>query len=276
VLPDIRLAEKARRLRELHHGREVLVLPNAWDCASARIFELEGFPAIATTSGGIAFSLGVPDGQRLSRGQMLAVVERIASTVRVPVTADLEAGYDDAAETAAGLLEAGAVGLNLEDFAGGELIELSLQVERIRTIRATGERAGVPIVINARTDLYLENLGDPESRFELACQRLAAYRDAGADCLFLPGIREESLIRRFVEALRFPINILAIQGTPPLRRLEELGVARVSVGSGIARATLGLTRRIAAEIRAEGIYESMLEGAIPYAELNRMLARDDS
>lgn len=276
MLPDIRLAEKARLLRALHHGPEILALPNAWDCASARIFELEGFPAIATTSAGIAFSLGVPDGQRLTRDEMLAVVKRIASTVSVPVTADLEAGYGGAAETAAGLLEAGAVGINLEDFANRELIALSTQIERIRTIRATVERAGVPIVINARTDLYLENLGDPASRFERACERLAAYRDAGADCLFIPGIGDESLIRRFVEALRFPINILATQGAPPLRRLRELGVARVSVGSGIARATLGLTRRIAAQLRGKGIYDGMLEGAIPYAEVNRMLAREDS
>lgn len=203
---------------------------------------------------------------------MLASVKRIAACVGVPVTADLEAGYGNAGETARALLEAGAVGLNLEDFENGSLAGITAQTEAIRTIRQAGDEAGVPIVINARTDIYLEEIGPPESRFERACERLKAYRDAGADCLFIPGVTSEDLIRRLVETLRCPINILVAAGTPPVARLRELGVARVSVGSGIARATLGLARRIAEELRTEGGYESMLNGAIPYAEINRLLA----
>src|SRR5580698_7776750 len=142
---------KAETLRALHHGPEVLVLPNAWDCASARIFEELGFPAIATTSAGVAFAQGYPDGQYIPPGEMLAVVRRISQSVDVPVTADLEGGYDDIGETAA--------------------------------VRKTGE-----VVINARTDLYLMGIGEESTRFERACERLKAYRDAGADCLFIPGV----------------------------------------------------------------------------------------
>lgn len=273
MLPNTRLAEKARLLRALHQGPELLILPNAWDCASARIFELAGFPAIATTSAGIAFSLGFADGQRISREEMLAVVRRIAACVDVPVTADLEAGYGDAAQTASALIEAGAVGLNLEDMEGGALVEVRCQVERIKTIRRIGEQSRVPIVINARTDIYLANLGEPESRFERACERLMAYCAAGADCLFVPGVSDEGLIRSLVGTLACPVNILAGVGVPPLKRLHELGVARVSVGSGIARAALGTVRRIAVELRAMGAYGEMFDGAIPYPELNRLLDR---
>lgn len=230
--------------------------------------EQAGFPALATTSAGVAFSLGYPDGQRIARDEMLAAVKRIAGCVKAPVSADLEAGYGDAAETARGLIDAGAVGLNLEDYAGDALVEIREQVESIGIVRRVSDAAGIPVAINARTDIYLAGIGDPATRFERACERLAAYRDAGADCLFIPGIAEEALIRRFVEALRFPINVLAGAGTPPVRRLKELGVARVSVGSGLARAALGAVRRIAGDLRAEGRFESLIEGAIPYSELN--------
>jgi len=256
-------------LRTLHHCPEVLVLPNAWDCASARIFEEAGFPAIATTSAGVANVLGYPDGQRISRDEMLAVVTRIVRCVEIPVTADLEAGYDDAAKTAAALVESGAVGLNLEE-ASGDPAKL---VHTVSVVRRVGNELGVNIVINARTDLYLDQVGDPASRFDRACERLRAYRDAGADCLFIPGVTDVETIRRFVEALRFPINILATAGAPPIARLRELGVARVTIGSGAARAVLGLTRQIAVELKNEGTYDSMLRGAISYPEANRLFEK---
>src|SRR3984957_6394189 len=219
---------KPEKLRALHQGPEILVLPNAWDCASARIFEELAFPAIATTSAGVAFSLGYADGQNIPAKEMLAAVARIARCVDVPVTADLEGGYDDIAETASALLESGAVGLNLEDILGHgpeSLASIDQQVSRIAAVRKTG------VVVNARTDLYLMQIGDAATRFDRACERLRAYRDAGADCLFIPGITSEDLIARFVEALQFPINILAVAGTPPVARLKELGVASISVWS---------------------------------------------
>jgi 2-methylisocitrate lyase-like PEP mutase family enzyme len=266
-------AGKATELRALHHGPEMLVLPNAWDCASARVFEDAGFPAIATTSAGVAFSLGYPDGEHIRPEEMLIAVKRIADCVEVPVTADLEAGYDDPAVTTAAVVEAGAVGLNIEDLDGGspgELVEVDTQVRKIQTIRRVGEELGVPLVINARTDVYLAQIGESAARFHLALDRLRAYVEAGADCLFVPGISDEALIREFVEALRFPLNILIGPGMPPLSRLQELGVARVSTGSGIARATIGLTRRIAREIKETGSLASVFDGAISYADANRL------
>jgi 2-methylisocitrate lyase-like PEP mutase family enzyme len=270
-------ATRAETLRELHHGPEILVLLNAWDCASARIFEEAGFPAIATTSAGVAFSSGYRDGQRIPQDEMLATVKKIASCVGIPVTADLEGGYGDVEKTAKGLLEAGAVGLNIEDLnheKPGELIEVRKQVQSIRAVRRTGEEHGVKIVINARTDQYLGEIGEPAKRFERAHERLSAYIEAGADCLFVPGISDEETIGLLVQTLKFPINILAGAGAPPIARLRELGVRRVSVGSGIMRTAMGATRRAAQELKRNGTYAAMLEGAIPYEEANRLFDRE--
>lgn len=262
---------KTEKLRALHQGPEILILPNAWDCASARIFEELGYPAIATTSAGVAFSLGYADGQNIPGKEMLAAVARIARSVDVPVTADLEGGYGDIAETAAALTESGAVGLNLEDILGHgpeSLASIDEAVSRIAAVRKTG-----PVVINARTDLYLLQIGAAALRFDLACERLKAYRDAGADCLFIPGVVSEDLIRRFVDALQFPINILAVAGTPPVARLKELGVARVSVGSGMMRSAMGHTRRIAEDLKSTGEFGKMIEGSIPFDEANALFDR---
>ncbi len=266
-------ADKASRLRALHHGPEMLVLPNAWDCASARVFEEAGFPAIATTSAGIAFSLGYPDGQRIRPEEMLRAVKRIANCVSVPVTADLEAGYDDPAITTAAVVEAGAVGLNLEDLDGDApdvLARIEKQVRRIEAVRRAGDELGVPVVINARTDVYLAQIGEPATRFGAALERLRAYIQAGADCVFVPGIGDEETIRSLAQELRFPLNILLGPGLPPISRLKELGVARVSTGSGVARATIGLTRRIAGDLKATGSLDTMFEWALSYEDANEL------
>src|SRR6185369_5263698 len=261
---------KTEAFRVLHQGK-ILILPNAWDAASARIIQRAGSSAIATTSAGIAFTLGYPDGQRISREEMLSVVARIAKAVKLPVTADVEAGYgdrpEDAARTARDVLDAGAVGMNLEDATGDPqhpLLDLALQVERVKAARE------LPIVLNARTDVYLLEIGSPEKRYEEALRRLAAFRDAGADCVFVPGVRDPATIARLVKDLQCPVNILCGPGIPSVPELQKLGVARVSLGSGPMRATLGLLRRLAEELKNAGTY-AMLEGAIPYAELNRMM-----
>jgi 2-methylisocitrate lyase-like PEP mutase family enzyme len=275
------LARKAEQLRKLHGGPRILVLPNAWDVASARIVEELGFPAIATTSAGIAASLGYPDGQKISRDEMLGMVGRIARAVRVPVTADLEAGYGvtakDMIDTVKAMVEAGAVGMNLEDVTGSDestQVELKFQVEKIRAIRTVGESLGVPVVLNARTDIYLMPIGPVETRFDRTVQRLRAYHEAGADCLFVPGLSNAETIAKLVRALGAPLNILLTAGSPSLPDLEKMGVARASTGSGVMRATLGLTRRIAKELKEAGTYTSMLEGAVPFAEMCAMLARE--
>jgi 2-methylisocitrate lyase-like PEP mutase family enzyme len=270
---------KAASFRVLHSGREILLLPNVWDVASARLIEESGFKAAATSSAGIAFSLGYPDGQRISREQMLAVIARIAKAVRVPVTADVEAGYgkspEDAGRTARAVVEAGAVGMNLEDAIGDSpsvLVELPLQLEKIRAVREMASRLRVPLVLNARTDMYLLQIGDAAERYDETVRRLSAFREAGADCVFAPGLRDAPTIGRLVADLKCPINILAGPGSPSVPELSQLGVARVSLGSATMRATVGCLRRIAQELKAAGTY-SNLEDAPSHAEMNRMMER---
>lgn len=276
-------ARKAEELRKLHGGPKVLVLPNAWDVASARVLEELGFPAIATTSAGVAFALGYPDGQHVSRDEMLEVVARVTRAVRVPVTADMEAGYGttakDMAETAKAIVAAGAVGLNLEDVTGNtesSQVDTALQAEKIRAIRETSAALGVSLVINARTDVYLMPIGPESTRFERTVERLRAYRAAGADCLFAPGLTDRGLIEKLVEAVATPVNILVTAGCPSIPELEKLGVRRASIGSGVMRSTLGLVRRIAKELQEKGTYSTVFEGAIPFAELNSLMAQSAS
>lgn len=272
--------QKAEIFRALHHGPNILVLTNAWDVASARVLEQAGFPAIATTSAGIAFSLGYPDKQKISRAEALGAVARIARAVSIPVSADVESGYgdrpEDVAHTAQGVIACGAIGLNLEDAnhaAERQLVDLSLQLEKIQAVRETATKAGVPLVLNARTDVYLEQIGSPESRYDETIRRLSAYRDAGADCVFAPGISDAPTIARLTKDLHCPINILAAPTTPSTRELQSLGVARVSIGSGAMRASLGTLRRFAEELKLTGSYKN-LDGAIPYSELNELMGGD--
>lgn len=276
-------AEKAEKLRKLHHGPRILALPNAWDAVSARILEELGYSAVATSSAAMAFSLGYPDGQRISQREMLDAVARISRVVRVPVTADLESGYgktpEEIAEFTKAMVAAGAVGLNFEDVTGDDEsthVELGLQVKKIRAIRETSAGLGVPVVINARTDIYLMPIGPKPTRFERTIERLAAYRDAGADCLFVPGLCDREIIAKLVKALRAPLNILASQGCPSLDELEKMGVARVSAGSSAMRAAMGAFQRVAKDWLTHGSYDSLMQETVPYAELNRMMARPHS
>ena len=279
---DMRIqAEKAEQFRKLHHGPRMLLLPNAWDVASARILEECGHPAIATTSAGIAYSLGYPDGQRISRGEMLEMVGRIARAVRVPVTADMEAGYcttaKEMAETVKAAIEAGAIGMNLEDVTGDDEnseVALPLQVEKIRVIREAAASLGVPFVLNARTDIYLMPVGPEATRFERTVERLRAYRRTGADCLFAPGVYDRETIARLVKAVDGPLNILANPACPPVAELEKIGVARVSAGSGIMRAAMGAVQRIGTEMFEARSCDAMFAGATPFIELKRMMTRE--
>ncbi len=294
--------EKAERLRDLHKGPPILVMPNAWDAASARIFEAAGFPAVGTTSAGVASSLGYPDGERIPLEELIFVVRRITATVRIPVTVDAEAGFganvEQVVETARALLDAGAVGLNLEDRLPelrvrgsglgvqdsdipsvsrppspvSGLLPLNEAMERVRALRELGRLYGVPLVINARTDAFYTGLGLPNP-LEEAVERANAFGEAGADCLFVPFVTDPETIRTLSQRIRGPINVLAGPGTPPVPELERMGVARVSVGSGPNRATLALVRRIAEELRGPGTYTSFLADTVPYPEVNRLFER---
>jgi 2-methylisocitrate lyase-like PEP mutase family enzyme len=251
----------------------MLVLPNAWDAASARIFEDAGFPALATTSAGIAYAHGYPDGERINRAEMLAAVARITSHVAVPVTADMEAGYGRApeavAETVRGVIAAGAVGMNLEDSTeedGGALLDFGLAVERVRAARQTAQAASVPIVLNARTDAFSPNGGGLAE----AVRRGNAFRGAGADSVFVPFVQDRDTIERLVQEIAAPVNILGGPNAPTLRELEALGVRRVTFGSAPMRATLGLVRRMAREWKEKGTYGTLEAYGIPFAEMQQL------
>jgi 2-methylisocitrate lyase-like PEP mutase family enzyme len=276
---DIRKqAEKAEKFRKLHHGPQLLLLPNAWDVASAKILEECGHPAIATSSAGVAYSLGYVDGQRISRDEMLEITGRIARAVNIPVTADLEAGYGtsakDMSETVKAAIAAGIIGMNLEDVTGDDessLVDLSLQVEKIRAIREAASSEGVPFVLNARTDIYLMPIGPESTRFDRTVERLHAYRTAGADCVFAPGVYDLETIQKLVKAIDAPLNILASPACPPVPEMEKTGVARVSAGSGIMRAAMGTVQRIGKEMLEVRSCESMFAESVPFIDLKRMM-----
>lgn len=276
--------QRAEKFLALHNAPPILVLPNAWDVASARIFELEGFKAAGTTSAGIAATLGYPDGQRMSLEETTAVVRRIAAHIDLPISADIEAGYATSAEgvaaSARAVLNAGAVGLNLEDSTGNPeapLFDESLQVEKIRAIREMAVAEDVHLVVNARTDVYLVSDEEATARRRHAVRRATAYRQAGADCIFVPGMPgtlDRETIRSLVKSIDAPVNIIAGADIPPLAELEELGVARVSLGPRPMRAALALIRKIARELLATGTYTSMTADTLSYAEVNRMFEQE--
>lgn len=271
--------ELAQTFRDRHTNTSAgpLVLPNSWDAASTIIYEAAGLEAVGTSSAGIAATLGVPDGEHLAREEMLAVVERVAHSVGIPVSADIEAGYGDTpekvAETVRKTIDAGAVGINLEDGtedSDAHLIDSSQHTAKIRAAREAADDAGVSLVINGRTDVFWREVGDEVDRIERAIERANAYYEAGSDCLFIPGVTDPATIEALVDGLNGPLNVLGGPGAPPIPELSEFGVARVSIGSGPMRATLGHLRKISEEIRDEGRYHSM-EDAIPYGDLNELL-----
>ncbi len=269
------ISDRTTRFRRLHDraaGR-ILVLPNAWDAMSARVIEQAGATAVATTSAGVSWALGRPDGHGATREDVLAVVRRIVGAVTVPVTADVEGGYDDLAATVRAVIAAGASGINLEDSPGrndSPLLEPAEQVARIAAARAAAEDSG--LFINARTDVYLLQVGAESGRVEETVRRAKSYAEAGADGLFVPGLVEPEAIRRIAAAVSLPLNIMAHAGAPSTGELAKLGVARVSVGPMITLGAMAYIRRAAAELLGEGTYRSLTD-VMPYAEANGMFGR---
>jgi 2-methylisocitrate lyase-like PEP mutase family enzyme len=263
---------KAEALRDLHIPGDPLLLLNAWDAASAVVIARGGARAVATSSAAAANALGYADGQHLTRDQMLGAVAAIAGAVDLPVTADMEAGYGDepeaAAATARGVVEVGAVGLNMEDLrdGGDDLLPIDRFSAKIAAVRAVGEETGIPLVLNARTDVFLGGIGDPDSRLDHAVERGNAYLDAGADCIFVPGVIDTAVITAVVQGIHGPISILAVPGSPPLSDLKALGVARISTGSGPYRAALALARRMAQEAYGQGSLEEMIAAQVAFAD----------
>ncbi|MFI5497250.1 isocitrate lyase/phosphoenolpyruvate mutase family protein [Actinoplanes sp. NPDC051859] len=250
--------------------------PNAWDAASASLVARAGAAAVATTSGGIARSLGLPDREALTRQQMVAAVHRICAAVDVPVTADIEGGYgdtpEDVAATVRATIEAGAAGINVEDsHAGhGTLRPRDEQTRRLQAARHAATAAGLPqLMINARTDVYLLNAIAPASHFDEVMIRASAYAEAGADCLFVPGLSDLATLSALAAASALPVNAMAGPTGPTIGELAAAGVRRVSVGTSIAQAAYGLVELATRELLKSGTYRA-LDTAVGYAELNAL------
>ncbi|WP_445528142.1 isocitrate lyase/PEP mutase family protein [Streptomyces cyslabdanicus] len=261
--------DNAHVFRSLHTASAPLALANAWDVASARVIEAAGAPAIATTSAGVAWSLGSPDGDLLTRERALELVGRIVAAVAVPVTADIEGGYGpDAAgvaETVTGVLAAGAVGVNIED-GNRPPTELAM---RLTAARQTADRAGADLFLNARIDTFLFGLGDADTRLKETLARAHMYVDAGADGIFVPGITDTATIAALARDISVPLNVMAGPGAPTVAELGALGVARVSLGSGVAQVAYAAARRTARELFDAGDYDSLAEG-MAFPELNAL------
>lgn len=271
------LNSKAQVLRSYHSG-DILVLPNAWDGASAALIAAEGAKAIATSSGGVSWALGRADGQHLTRAQMLQMVASVAAAVDVPVTADVEGGYgptgQDVAETVRATLAAGAVGINLEDSGATDavLFDVEAQAARIRAAREAAREAGVPdFVINARTDVFLFEVGDPSGRFDEVVGRAKAYADGGADCLFVPGLVDLATLESLTAASPLPINVMTGPGGPSVADLSAIGVQRVSVGTATAQTAYTAALRAARELLTKGTYP-VDAGTLSYGDINGLLA----
>jgi 2-methylisocitrate lyase-like PEP mutase family enzyme len=249
------LQEAAERLRSLHGGPEPLILPNAWDAASARVVVEAGFPVVATSSVAVAAALGYADGEQTPADEMFAAIARIARAVDVPVTADIEAGYGlSPAEIVRRLIDAGAVGCNLEDTdhaMGHTLRDAHVQADRVAAFKAAARAAGVDVVLNARTDVFLRQLAPDQSPLEEAIRRGRLYKEAGADCIFPIGAGDEGAIAALVDAIPGPINVIAgFRGAPGQARLRELGVRRVSYAGRLFSAMLRDHQARVAAIRA--------------------------
>jgi 2-methylisocitrate lyase-like PEP mutase family enzyme len=265
----------------LHSGERPLVLVNAWDAASARLIEQSGSPAIATTSAGLAWALGYPDGEQMNKRDLIQSCERICRVVTVPVSVDIERGFGrtptDVCETVRALIDLGVVGVNIEDgFASGtnELVQPETLAERISAIRAIADEVGIRFFINARTDTYFAPAGDPVARYEETVRRAEIYVKAGADGIFVPGLESIEEIERMTREVTRPLNIYAgYAGLPPVAALGRAGVRRVSLGCGPFQAALALARRIVNETLNEGTYAAMTAEMLSAADVNKLFLK---
>ena len=263
-------ADRAEAFRALHVPGRPVRIANAWDAGSARLIESCGAPALATTSAGLAWARGYPDGNALPITVLATAVAEIVRVIRVPLSVDAEGGYaDDPArvgENVRAIVDAGGVGINIEDGSGAP----DVLVAKIEAARAAAERMGVRIFINARTDVYLRGLVAPEAAVAESLARGARYASAGADGLFVPGVKDPDAIRALAAGSTLPLNVLVVPGLPPVAELAALGVARVSAGSGIAQTAAGIARRAAIEFLDEGRFDTILERDADYRTLNAL------
>ncbi|HET6621224.1 MAG TPA: isocitrate lyase/phosphoenolpyruvate mutase family protein [Dongiaceae bacterium] len=265
-------AETAATFHGLHQGPEPLLLPNAWDAGSARLMESLGAKAVATTSAGVAWTHGYPDGDSLPVRLLVTTIATVARAIRVPLTIDVEGGYSDdpaaVEETIAKVVEAGAVGINIEDGSNAPDL-LCLKIER--ALRA-GNHFGIDLFVNARTDVYLRGLAPEDERVTETLARAQLYRDAGASGIFVPGLRDPGEIRAVAAEAGLPLNVMAWPGLPAADELVRLGVRRLSAGSGIAQALWGKAAALAADFLKSGKSEPLGDGAMAYPAINALFA----
>ncbi len=273
-----RLLEKARLFLSLHDGPGLLILPNIWDPLGARLLQSLGYPAVATASAAVAYSSGYDDGEKLTFNAMLAVISRIADSVHVPLTADVERGYADSpagvADNASRVLEAGAVGINIEDSfsEGGPLRTTDEQCARIAAIRAMTQKAGVHMVINARTDIFITDSGATlQERIKETITRGKEYMAAGADCLYPIGAGDRDTVSQIVAGIGSPVNIYLRQGVASMSDLEAAGVRRLSLGPNLLRAAVQAMRQVAVQMRGHGGYDTFGEDVITSDEIRRIV-----
>jgi len=257
--------ERARQFRQMHAaGAPILVIGNAWDAVSARLFEQTGFRAIGTTSSGVAASLGYDDGEQISRDMLVEIVARMTRVLTCPLTADIESGYgatlDEVLATVRAVIEAGAVGINIEEspIKGGRVpVDVAVHVERLKAIRRLAQEMDVELVINSWVGLFLGLTGNPADKADEAIERGRAYLQAGADCIFPIGLRDLSVIEKLVREINGPINVVGGPWLPPIPALERLGVARVSLASNALRVALAHLRTMGRELVEQGTYGGM-------------------
>ncbi len=262
----------SQNFRNLHRGPELLLLPNAWDAVSARLIESLGAKAIATTSAGLAWSNGYPDGNALPEDQLVAAVREVARVIRVPLTVDIEAGYSDEPDVVAALLariqDVGVVGINIEDGAGSP----DLLCKKIAAIRSRAAHFGFDLFINARTDVYLRGIASGKAAIEEVISRSSRYRAAGCDGLFVPGLVVADAMATISKAIApMPLNVMAAPNTPAMHTLQESGVRRLSAGSSLAQAALGRTSHLVSHFLA-GTMSGMFDMSADYSEVNRLFA----
>lgn len=269
--------EKAGRFLQFHYSDEILVLLNSWDTGSSRVIEACGYKAVATTSMGIAAALGYPDCQVIQLHEMIEVITRIVNAVSVPVTVDIEAGYGNTTgeiiRSVKQIIDTGIAGINIEDSLelSPDLIDESECCERIAAIRALSDSLGFHLVINARTDSFYTSPGSPQKNLATSIRRGNKYREAGADCIFVQPVSDRETIATLVKEINAPVNILVnptIGGGSPLtiNELQDLGVARVSLGSGLMKATLSLIKKVAGELSEKGTYDQLLNMLSPFPD----------
>lgn len=272
---------RATAFRQAHQGEQILVLPNAWDTGSAVMFDKTGFKWVGTTSAGVAYALGYPDGEAMPFSMLQDFVTRTANRISTPLSVDFEEGFattpEDIAERARDIISCGAVGLNLEDryFSDTQTLQdIDAHCDIIKAVADLRKTSAIPFVLNARINTHWYPMHDQTALLETAIERSNRCLAAGADCAFVPSVATLSDIKTLVQEIDGPVNILSSAKCPPIAQLQDIGVARISVGSSAARAMLGHLQEMIQELQSSGTFSSLYDISVPYGEANAIFDQD--